>query len=58
MNELKEGQNYTACIEFLSDFRSPAEGGGAWEENREYTGWNWWLARTDDGDWDLLTWGY
>ena len=58
MNELKEGQNYTACIEFLSDFRSPAEGGGAWEENREYTGWNWWLARTDDGDWELLTWGY
>ena len=58
MNELEEGKNYTQCIEFLSDFHSPKEGGGAWNADQEYTDWQWWLARTDGGRWELLTWGY
>ena len=44
--------------EFLSDFHSPVEGGGPWEADTEYTDWQWWLARTDVGGWELLTWGY
>ena len=24
----------------------------------EYTGWKWWLARSDGGEWKLMTWGY
>ena len=58
MNALNEGQNYAQCIAFLSDFHSPKDGGGAWDEDREYTNWQWWLARPDGGHWDLLTWGY
>ncbi len=58
MNELNEDQNYTECIEFLSDFHSPKKGGGAWEADSEYTNWQWWLARPEGGDWELLTWGY
>ena len=62
MNELKEGQNYTQCIEFITDFHSPVEDeevkDTAWEKDKEYTDYQWWLARTDGGDWELLTWGY
>ena len=58
MNELKDGAAFSQCIEFLSDFHSPVEGGGAWEADSEYTNWQWWLAREDGGDWQLLTWGY
>ena len=37
----------------------PVNGGGAWEADREYTGWSWLLVREEDGgDWELLTAGY
>ena len=58
MNSLKPGSGYTQCIEFVSDFHSPLEDAGAWEPDMEYTDWQWWLARTDGGSWELLTWGY
>ena len=58
VNEIKPGKHYTQCIEFLSDFHSPVEGGDAWEPDQEYTDWQWWLARTDSGDWALVSWGY
>ena len=64
MNELAEGQGleggYTQVIEFLSDFHSPVEQDepSAWEPDTDYTDWNWWLARTDGGEWQLLTSGY
>jgi len=60
MNELDEGKGYTQVAAFISDFHSPLHPGedSAWEPDREYTGWEWWLARTADGGWQLLTWGY
>ena len=50
--------DFTQCICFLSNFHSPKEAYGAWEADQEYTDWQWWLARTDDGPWKLLSWGY
>ena len=58
LNCLRDGDELTECIEFLSNFRSPVEGGGAWEPDTEYTGWQWWLGREDGGDWELLSWGF
>jgi len=63
MNDFARGRNlgdnyYTQCIAFISDFHSPTTNSGAWAEDYEYTDWNWWLARSEDGDWELLTWGY
>jgi D-alanyl-D-alanine carboxypeptidase len=58
MNELDEGKGYTQVCELLSDFHSPVEQVGAWEPDTEYTDWQWWLARTEGGGWELLTWGY
>ena len=58
MNSLEDGRQFTQVAEFLSDFHSPVAGGGAWEADAEYTDWQWWLAREEGGDWQLLTWGY
>ncbi|MBQ8305311.1 MAG: L,D-transpeptidase family protein [Blautia sp.] len=62
MNELGEGKEYTQCIEFLTDFHSPVAeedlAGTAWEPDTTYTGYQWWLARTDGGEWELVTYGY
>ena len=58
MNELKPERNYTQVAEFLMDFHSPVEQVGAWEADAEYTDYQWWLARTADGAWDVLTWGF
>ena len=58
MNSLKKGQNYTECIKFLADFHSPVEGYGAWEPDTEYADYQWWLARSEGGNWELLTWGF
>ena len=61
-NELKEGSDFTQCIEFLTDFHSPVEEeqleGTAWEPDTEYTDYQWWLARKDGGAWELVSWGY
>ena len=60
MNQLDEGKDYTQVAEFVCDFHSPIqpEEDTAWEPDTEYTDWQWWLARTADGGWQLLTWGY
>ena len=59
MNDLEHAdkQVFTQCIMFNSSFRSPKKGGGAWEANEEYT-WSWWLARSEGGEWKLMTYGY
>ena len=51
-----DGITYDACIVFRTEFRSPIFGGGAWNANHIYD-WSWYLARTGDGNWELLTWG-
>lgn len=58
LNEIREGRNYTRCMEILSDFHSPVEGGGAWEPDEEYRDWQWWLGCGEDGRWELASWGY
>ena len=60
MNDLEAAngadETFTQCIMFESSFRSPKNGGGAWEPDTEYT-WQWWLARSEGGEWKLMTWG-
>lgn len=62
MNDLRAPddmqETFTECIAFTSEFHSPKKGGGAWNADTEYTGWKWWLARSDGGEWKLMTWGY
>lgn len=62
MNELETAndnkETFDQCIMFTSDFHSPKNGGSAWNPDEEYTGWQWWLARSNGGKWKLMTWGY
>lgn len=51
-----EGVTYADCIVFYMEFRSPTFGGGAWNAGQRYH-WSWYLARTEGGPWELLTWG-
>ncbi len=52
-------KNYTQCVVFESSFKtaSSADSDG-FNSNSNYDGWKWYLARTDNGEWELLTWGY
>lgn len=64
MNDLAKGQGldvvFTQCIEFRSDYHSPADPkqADAWNPDEEYTNWGWWLAREGGGEWHLMTFGY
>lgn len=58
INSLGMDEKYVDCLVFTSSFHSPKEGGDAWEPDYEYEGWQWFLGRTEDSDWKLLTWGY
>lgn len=56
LNSLDEGKNYTQICEFRCDFLSGDN--GVLNPYEEYKDYQWWLARTEDGGWQLLTWGY
>ena len=58
INDLGIDMVYDDCIVFHSSFHSPVKGGGAWEPDTEYEGWNWYLGRQTGGEWELLQWGY
>lgn len=49
---------FTQCIAFDSNFHSPKTDSGAWNPDEEYTDWYWWLARSNGGEWKLITYGY
>lgn len=57
-NDNKE--TFTECIMFESDFHSPKDekDAGAFNVDFEYNDWQWWLARSEGGQWKLMTWGY
>jgi D-alanyl-D-alanine carboxypeptidase len=53
------GKEYVQVAEFLMDFHSPVEEGPyAWELDMEYRDYQWWLARTKGGGWEIVSWGY
>ena len=45
-------------LPMLNELRKMQKARGRREPDREYTGWEWRLARTADGGWQLLTRGY
>ncbi|MBR2716097.1 MAG: hypothetical protein IKB73_07840 [Ruminococcus sp.] len=59
VNSLREDgvKEFSECLVFNSEFRSPINGGDAWEPNDIYT-WSWHLGREKDGEWVLVTYGY
>ena len=53
----KDGKVYTHCMVFKTYFRSPVKNSGAFEPNALYS-WSYYLARTSDGAWEIVTGGY
>lgn len=51
-NELKDGADFSECIVFESVFHSPKKDSGAWNPDQDYTGWQWYLARSGKEDWE------
>lgn len=59
LNEIAPDAGYTQCAGFLMDFHTPAEVGElTLKADSDYTDYGWWLARTADGGWDIVTFGY
>lgn len=63
MNELAEGRNidikFDECIAFFSDFHSPRNNNNVTlESDIEYKNWTWYFARSNKGQWHLMTFGY
>ena len=58
----KTGKNYVDGMVFVSSFHSAAEDmeypGSGLNPDEEYTGWGWILLQTEEGPWELVTWGY
>lgn len=57
---IAEGKTYTQCAMFLVDFHSPMDENyqGALNLDSEYQDYNFWFAREDGGNWDLVDMGY
>ncbi|MBQ9001097.1 MAG: M15 family metallopeptidase [Eggerthellaceae bacterium] len=60
LNEIDEGAGYTQVVELIGDFHSPVteDEPSAWALDTEYTDYQWWLARTGDDGWQLVSSGY
>ncbi|MGI6265349.1 MAG: M15 family metallopeptidase [Acutalibacteraceae bacterium] len=58
LNDGNEGEPYVACAEFLMNFHSPKENNGPLEPDFDYNDYQWWLARTKDGGWEVADRGF
>ncbi len=52
-------EKYTQVAEFLGSFHSPVESGlSPLTPDTEYTDYQWWLGRTENGGWEIVDSGY
>lgn len=59
INKKNPDGKFTQIAGFLMDFHTPKNTGEAsLEPDREYTDYQWWLARTADGGWEIVDFGY
>ena len=58
LNNLRPQENFSQCIEFFSDFYVSKKTNTVFNLDSEYKNYQWWLARNEDGEWQLVTFGY
>ena len=62
LNELGGEKGFTQCLEVLIDFHTSADpkelGDMVFEPDTDYTDYQWWLARTADSGWEIVSMGY
>ena len=49
---------YVKAIEFLMDFHTAKDIQSTMEPDYDYSDYQWWLGQTEDGSWDIVSWGY
>lgn len=59
LNSLEPDAGYTQVALFLTDFHTPKDtGDSAFNSDFDYKDYQWWLARTNDGGWEIVSFGY
>ncbi|MDO4520458.1 MAG: M15 family metallopeptidase [Erysipelotrichaceae bacterium] len=58
LNSLSEDAEYTEAAEFLMDFTTGKNPEDGFNSEYEYKDFQWWLARSADGDWEIVTYGF
>lgn len=59
MNKISPDSKFTQVVEFLMDFKTSKDiKDTTLVADREYNDYQWWLARTADGGWEVVTFGY
>ena len=58
LNSLEEGAEYTQVAELLGDFSVSKGSSTSFDPGEEYKDYQWWLARTEDGGWNIVSMGY
>ena len=59
VNKLNPEAKYIDVVEFFTDFKTPEDTKGTTlEPNHEYKDYQWWLARTKDDGWEVVSFGY
>lgn len=58
LNTIDKGAQYTSVAEFLTDFHTPENGTSVFEPDTDRKDYTWWLGKDEDGDWQLVTFGY
>ena len=53
-----KSEDFTQWIMFESDFHTPEDAPGTWNADSDYYDYQWWLVRTDDSGWEVLSKGY
>lgn len=59
LNKVNPDGKYKEIAEFLMDFHSPKENNKTTlTTDKEYKDYQWWLAKTEDDGWEIVTFGY
>lgn len=59
IQEQNPDSKYTQIVEFLMDFHTPVNTGNTtFESDCDYIDYQWWLARTADSGWEIVSFGY
>lgn len=59
IQEQNPDSKYTQIVEFLMDFHTPENTvDTTFEPDRDYTDYQWWLARNADSGWEIVSFGY
>ena len=58
INNFSEGNSYVQCCKFLMDFQTLEDAGVALSPNTSFKDYEWWLGRTAEGGWEIVSFGY